>query len=366
MTTEEKARAYDGAVKKAKEIKEKIVYSHLSTESCKAVSEYVDAIIPELRESEDERIRKELIEQVGYILPDKEEYDDEGRVLPTYHERIGRYRAWLEKQKESLHISETCKENTDSFTDEDEKIREFLIDYFTSYKIGNITTKLNGYKIDDILAYLEKQKEQKPVDKPFEEWIDGWYNEHHRDGYITMDEREFKNFCRGTKNMYQQKPTDEQFPPLEGLDAIKAKYYDEGFKNGFDEGIESVKPAEWSDEDEKILNELLDHCNTENATWYNFLKSLCPQSKIEWSEKDYIMMQDLIDLLWIIQGSSNIKPGTASKYEQWLKSLRPHWKPSEEQMKILNWAANGMVDKSIAAPEMRAVLRELYEQLKAL
>ena len=30
----------------------------------------------------------------------------------------------------------------------------------------------------------------------------------------------------------------------------------------------------WSEEDEKILNELLDYCNTENATWYNWLKSL--------------------------------------------------------------------------------------------
>ncbi len=48
-----------------------------------------------------------------------------------------------------------------------------------------------------------------------------------------------------------------------------------------------------------------------------------------------------------------------------LKS-RPSWKPSEEQIRILNWAANGMVDKSIAAPEMRAILRELYEQLKKL
>ena len=41
MTNDEKAKAYDEAIKKAKEIKEKIVYSHLSTESCKAVSEYM-------------------------------------------------------------------------------------------------------------------------------------------------------------------------------------------------------------------------------------------------------------------------------------------------------------------------------------
>lgn len=47
---------------------------------------------------------------------------------------------------------------------EDERIRKFLVDYFTSYKIGDVATKLNGYRIDDILAYLEKQKEQKPAE----------------------------------------------------------------------------------------------------------------------------------------------------------------------------------------------------------
>ena len=64
MTTENKAKAYDEAIKKAKEIKEKIVYSHLSTESCKAVSEYIDTIIPELCESEDEKIREDIMEAV--------------------------------------------------------------------------------------------------------------------------------------------------------------------------------------------------------------------------------------------------------------------------------------------------------------
>ena len=47
---------------------------------------------------------------------------------------------------------------------EDESIRKFLVDYFTSYKIGNVATKLNGVRIDDILNYLEKQKEQKPAE----------------------------------------------------------------------------------------------------------------------------------------------------------------------------------------------------------
>lgn len=85
---------------------------------------------------------------------------------------------------------------------EDERIRKELIGYLTH------RAEVTGFIDEDKdckrwIAYLEKQKEQKPV--------------------------------------------DEQFPPLEGLDKIKAKYYDDGFKNGFDEGVESVKSAEWSE-----------------------------------------------------------------------------------------------------------------------
>ena len=49
------------------------------------------------KESEDERIRKELIEQVAYIIPNDDEVDGEGNTLPTYQKRIDKYRAWLEK-----------------------------------------------------------------------------------------------------------------------------------------------------------------------------------------------------------------------------------------------------------------------------
>lgn len=47
----------------------------------------------------------------------------------------------------------------------------------------------------------------------------------------------YLDHLRDDTKMVEQKPADEQFPPLEGLDAIKAKYYDKGLKNGFDEGV---------------------------------------------------------------------------------------------------------------------------------
>lgn len=51
-------------------------------------------------ESEDERIRKELIEQVAFIPPNQDELKSDLDTLPCYNERIERYRSWLEKQGE--------------------------------------------------------------------------------------------------------------------------------------------------------------------------------------------------------------------------------------------------------------------------
>lgn len=66
----------------------------------RAVITLIHNLFPELKESEDERIRKELIEQIAYIIPNNDEVDNEGNALPSYQERIDKYRAWLEKQGE--------------------------------------------------------------------------------------------------------------------------------------------------------------------------------------------------------------------------------------------------------------------------
>jgi len=110
---------------------------------------------PELAESEDERMIKALIEaltvsesigELKFRLPE-----------PTRKECI----TWLEKQKETLHVQETCKENANSFTDdEDEKIRRFIQDRLTD-RLWNPTWKFSR---DDVLAYLERKKEQKPAE----------------------------------------------------------------------------------------------------------------------------------------------------------------------------------------------------------
>lgn len=117
---------------------------------------------------------------------------------------------------------------------EDERVRKALID-----GIRQIRCK-NGVTQEQMLAWLEKQKEQKHPDGCFtcDEYKKG-YEEGRRNGFTAGYNKAMKEV-----EQKEQKPVDEQFPPLEGLDKIKAKYYDDGFKNGFDEGVESVKSAE--------------------------------------------------------------------------------------------------------------------------
>lgn len=180
---------------------------------------------------------------------------------------------------------------------EDEKIRKFLIDYFTSYKIGNVATKLNGYRIDDILNYLEKQKEQKPDTRDCDdlqllgfiydllneiEWKDNWA--------MSKDE------CLRRLNNYRPQ-----------------------------------KPAEWSEEDEKMLEGTLNSLRRYQLSLPNFQVEL---------------------------------------QIRWLKSLRSrpkssdNWKPSEEQIYSLGTVVKGAGENSVGSVAYN--LKELYEQLKRL
>lgn len=80
LSTEEKARRYDEVIVMAKEC-----ITHIPDE---AVNKYMLNMFPELQESEDERIRKEIIELIRDLA------SSHYMINKQYNERI----AWLEKQ----------------------------------------------------------------------------------------------------------------------------------------------------------------------------------------------------------------------------------------------------------------------------
>ncbi len=97
---------YQEAIERAKQIKEKILDSHLSNESREAVSKYINELIPELAESEDERIRKEAISIVQSYM---NICDEEGDPCLSGYKVL----AWLEKHKETETIVADYDEHYD-------------------------------------------------------------------------------------------------------------------------------------------------------------------------------------------------------------------------------------------------------------
>ena len=128
-------------------LKEKLDYY----ERDKRLKAACETLIPELRESEDEKIIEELIEyltvtrQIDFVSrPDRQ-----------------RWITYLEKQKESLHIPETCKENANSFTGELEKeFEKYLSENIEFDRAGSAMDKwnegchLNRNNLEDIARYF--------------------------------------------------------------------------------------------------------------------------------------------------------------------------------------------------------------------
>ena len=144
MTTEEKARKYDEALEIARKCLDE------KRDTCFVRP---DVIFPELKESEDDKIKKSLIILLqhfckGYRVP--------GLEFPvSYKDML----TWVENQG---------KQKTTGWTEENERIRKALIDGFTVMKESkNYGNTFSDHKIPlvDILAWLEKQNPVKYNDE---------------------------------------------------------------------------------------------------------------------------------------------------------------------------------------------------------
>ena len=140
MNTEEKARRYDEALKRAKTAIDLAADKDL-------VEGVVRTILPELKENENERTRKEIIHYLSYTAGG----------LST--EEQNRWIAYLEKQKESLPIP-------DKFSG----LKSLMLQYLQSAANRKDDTEIErdtdlwGRKIlDYVWKYSDEQKEQKPL-----------------------------------------------------------------------------------------------------------------------------------------------------------------------------------------------------------
>ena len=120
----------------------------------------------------------------------------------------------------------------------------------------------------------------------------------------------------------------------------------------------------WLEKQKNIVEEYedkLDRCACES--WDKGYKACLEKQKKEWSEEDGILLHNVLKDLEQLEKSANIEQlkDVYQKEIDWLNSLKPRWKPSEEQLRAIMDSAQGLYQC-----KEKEVLLDLYEQLKNL
>lgn len=386
------------------------------------IRQVMESIFPELKESEDERIRKELLEEIEFIIPHDDETDSEGLILPSYHARIDRYKSYLERQKEQKPVK--CIDFDNEFENQVSHLIASVLNGEHEYSEGFVK-----YAVQSLLGYA--QNELKPVEwseksreiqEPSYDELQRHQDELHdfkvfaakqaREHHISfVHDFEWDNFCAELLSYFKKKgqePAEWSYPygeneTVDKLIAIAECLEMDGdcLFNGYT-GTEcgkflrdlarkqiGCKSAEWSEEDEtrlKVIKEELERfimfnsygtpLSVDDIDWLkNLPERFNLPPKQEWSEEDETHRFHLVGLLEEVQkwaeqdGMHHLCIARCEESLSWLKSLRPqlHWKPSKEQMKQLE---NAMMlpefGPMVTTKKQYPALETLYNDLKKL
>ena len=207
---------------------------------------------------------------------------------------------------------------------EDEKMRKVLVELVKCNERSGYTL-LNNVSTSSMLAWLQKQGERKPTQE-----IEPFEAEHGKYYYCIKD-----YFCGGRK----QASKGDVVQALRGLPIMGLKDASEYFLP-----VNFIKCNHaWGEEDEHRIELLEALCEDKflesapNSTMYeemkitiDWLKSLKPQPKQEWSEKDKDYYDAIIAKLEVTQEDAALTDNQMN----FLKSLRPQkcLIPSEEEI----------------------------------
>lgn len=278
-----------------------------------------------------------------------------------YNEALSRAKAW--------HVNTALPQETKGMLEkifpelkesEDEDIRKAIIEHFKNEESKLNLRTFGGYFYKDIFAWLEKQK---PIDKVEPKFKVGDIVRSKTGDGLEWEVQEINS---------------------NGYATLVCADRDDYIFLGDNWELVEQKPAEWSEEDEKLFN-----CTLINLTelkdrfgegygkvgkCIDWLKSLRPQKQQEWNKHDI----DMID--WLIRCCekehkelcndkyghqdivSDLKRDCRKKWD-WLESLKEkvapqkQWKPSKGQLDTLRNAASALNWET---------LEFLYEQLKNL
>lgn len=252
---------------------------------------------------------------------------------------------------------------------EDEKIKKSLVKFLKSLPIKH-RCEYAASELENWLAWLEKQKEQKavePSDDELQRHQDELYDfkvfaakqakEHH---ISFVHDFEWNNFCAELLSYFneRQKPADyNEYKML--MEGAREHGKTEGRKEVIDHpeeyGLTKQKPVGWSEEDESQLDDIekaiSNYFDLNHAPQYHYwleqkLKSLRLQPKQEWSEEEQQIISFAADWLTRMLERTDV-PEAKRDIESvilGLKSLRP-------QKKIYDGPWRSFTEKKDAAEE---------------
>ena len=333
LTIEEKAKRYDRTIERAK-----ITLDCCGSTSIATKNTIYD-ILPELKESEDEKVRKWIIDDIRCNM------DNEPLENSEYKKQAKKAIAWLIKQGEPTDI------NPSEF---DLRLNKLIKQFETLPKeelASSLSFYLNVVQNDGTYKADEKKGEQKPTDTC--------------DSLIIKS----KEFPASEKRDfgYFNEPTDK----------VEQKFHEGDWvvvSTAKGDRVVQIASVEYSKDGYPS------YITTEGRWFGNVTKArlltdkdaeivILPESRViksksPWSEEDE---QIILSIEQVMNCASllNIVPEKVDKIRTWLKSLeqRIEWKPSDEQMKALH---DLNLTGNISYAGQGQVLIELYNDLKKL
>ena len=364
MTQEEKARAYDEVLNKIKPL-----YEQARKDGNPIWSTY-EYFVPELAESEDERIRKGLVKLLTVA--------GESYVVDSTGIKKESYLAYLEKQKDldkMIVVSPEVwdKAIADAYENGKKECEKQKEPHYTKRNalfdkcVENCDPAVMKKVSDEVNEMLEKEHKSTESELKIPDWVYGnWDDEYMINTVIgryslhaevarkrgdTHDyslSKSMEGWLRNVvkplilKNQKEQKPTEWS------EDSVK---YKEGFKAGRESGLCDgqkyvlnnldsyglCKPAEWSEEDEKMLRTIISdgsrgvELDSKQISWLKSLRRFWNPSAQELGA-----LKTAVSVLT----EERTFPKAAEQIQKIIdvfdgKELRKDWKPSEEQMKAL-------------------------------
>ena len=336
--------------------------------------DWLGKMFPELAESEDEKVRKMLIEQMERwhecAIEDNvvQDIKDSADAI-TWLEKQGSEPNWCHHKVDLSNCSEeyrkayydgwnNCNQQHSQCKSEWNDVVKCLINgmkfYYEDNEEATWGTEKFSMKVKDILSWLEKQKTIDVLDKEEKEFADNVdsyrkdMDEFYKKGYNAGREAEKQYWLEK-----QGKPFDEEMKTL-----LRTEY-----EKGRADAIAEMQ-KEWSEEDIIHLNNCISYMSRLDSSEMNWLKSLKDrvQPKQEWNEEDKDYYDAIIAKLEVTQEDAALTDNQMN----FLKSLRPQnrWKPSDKHIRFLQAMVN---DPNNASSEScQIVLKDILEKLKKL